>query len=61
MPLIDYSNAGPTIGIDIWTHVADGVLLPPDGPATISLERWKDSRDGLVRRNQPSGVKAGQP
>jgi uncharacterized protein (DUF934 family) len=57
MRLIDYSNAQPAIDSDVWTHVADGAPLPPDRPATVSLERWKASREGLAGRNQPLGVR----
>ncbi len=57
MPLIDYGNGNPAIADDAWTHVADGAALPPDRPATISLERWKAERDGLSGRNLPLGVR----
>jgi len=57
MQLIDYSNARPAIEHDLWTHVADGAPLPPDSPATVSLERWMASRQDLAGRNQPLGVR----
>lgn len=57
MPLIDYRNARPTVESDVWTHVGDGETLPPDRPATISLERWKAARRDMVGRNQPLGVR----
>lgn len=57
MTLIDYSNTDPTVADDAWTHVADGVALPTDRPATISLQRWKAERDGLIGRNLPLGLR----
>ncbi|MCK5273070.1 MAG: DUF934 domain-containing protein [Alphaproteobacteria bacterium] len=57
MTLIDYGNGSPAIAGDAWTHVADGAVLPPDRPATISLERWKAGRDGLTGRNLPLGIR----
>ena len=57
MPLIDYRNESPTVAGDAWTHVADGAALPPDRPATISLQRWKASRKDLAGRNQPLGIR----
>lgn len=57
MPLIDYRNARPTVESDVWIHVADGESLPPDRPATISLERWKAARRDLAGRNQPLGLR----
>ena len=57
MPLIDYGNGNPAIADDSWSHVADDAALPPDRPATISLERWKAERDGLSGRNLPLGVR----
>ena len=57
MTLIDYKNGSPAIAGDAWTHVADGAVLPPDHPATISLQRWKAERDGLTGRNLPLGVR----
>ena len=57
MTLIDCRNGSPAIAGDSWTHVADGAVLPPDRPATISLERWKAERDGLTGRNLPLGIR----
>lgn len=57
MTLIDHANGNPTVADDTWVHVADGAVLPPDRPATISLERWKAERDGLTGRNLPLGIR----
>ena len=57
MQLIDYSNVQPAIEGDVWTHVDDDAPLPPDSPATVSLDRWQASRDELAGRNQPVGVR----
>jgi uncharacterized protein (DUF934 family) len=57
MTLIDHNNGNPAVAGDAWTHVADGTVLPPDRPATISLERWKAERDGLTGRNLPIGIR----
>jgi uncharacterized protein (DUF934 family) len=57
MTLIDHANGNPAAADDTWVHVADGAVLPPDRPATISLGRWKAERDGLTGRNLPLGIR----
>ncbi|HYE51238.1 MAG TPA: DUF934 domain-containing protein [Azospirillaceae bacterium] len=52
MPLIE--NGRPVE--DEFTAVADDAVLP-DGPAIVSLERWRAERETLLGRNQPTGVR----
>jgi len=42
-----------------WTHVADGVEMPGDGAAIVSLARWRRERDALTKREAPVGVEVG--
>ena len=41
---------------DVWPVIDDGAELPSDGPALISLARWRAERDSLATRAQPVGV-----
>jgi uncharacterized protein (DUF934 family) len=41
---------------DRWTHVADGDALP-EGPAIVSLERWRKEQNELVARGKPLGIR----
>lgn len=42
---------------DLWRDVADEAPLPEDRPAVVSLARWQNERDALVRRAAPLGVR----
>lgn len=42
---------------DSWAAVADEADALPDGPAVISLERWRRDRETLTGRNAPLGVR----
>lgn len=42
---------------DPWASVEDGAETVPDGPAIVSLERWRRDRDALERRNAPLGIR----
>ncbi|MDE2112203.1 MAG: DUF934 domain-containing protein [Alphaproteobacteria bacterium] len=52
MPLI---KAG-AYATDPYAAVADGALLP-DGPAVVSLTRFRKDREALLARNTPLGVR----
>jgi uncharacterized protein (DUF934 family) len=41
---------------DIWTDVADGDAIPPNGAIVVSAQRWNAERDTLVGRADPVGV-----
>lgn len=41
---------------DPWTHVADEDPLP-EGPAIVSLERWRKEQNELVARGRPLGIR----
>ncbi|MEP4380142.1 MAG: DUF934 domain-containing protein [Alphaproteobacteria bacterium] len=42
---------------DSWVHIEDGVPVPSDGGAIVSLERWQAERDALSGRNAPIGIR----
>ena len=42
---------------DAFVHVADGELLPADGPIIIGLARWQEERGLIEPRNTPIGVR----
>ena len=41
---------------DAWQIVADETPVPESVPAIVSLQRWRDQRDGLSGRNAPLGL-----
>ncbi|WP_421726416.1 DUF934 domain-containing protein [Bauldia sp.] len=41
---------------DDWTIIADDAPVPDDAPVFVSLERWRNERDALQRRNAPVGL-----
>lgn len=43
---------------DVWRHLNDDENLP-DGPATVTLERWYRERDRLSARNTLLGLQLG--
>ncbi len=47
---------------DPWTHIPDEVAIPASGPVIVSLDRWQNERQALLKRNHPIGIrlKAGQ-
>lgn len=57
MRLIELDSGVAAITTDRWTHVDGDAPLPPEGPATIPLARWKAERDSLRRRNIPIGIR----
>ncbi|MEK9725426.1 MAG: DUF934 domain-containing protein [Rhodospirillaceae bacterium] len=42
---------------DPWTNLADDDALPADGPAIVSLKRWRAERDALIARPGPLGLR----
>ena len=42
---------------DAFVHVADGEVLPPEGPIIIGLARWQEERGLIEPRNTPIGVR----
>jgi len=42
---------------DPWIEVGGDEALPDDGQLIVTLARWRESRDKLVKRNQPVGVR----
>ncbi len=41
---------------NLWTHVADDALMPGEGAAVVSLQRWRRDREELAKREAPVGV-----
>ncbi len=41
---------------DVWTHVADGVAVPPNGAIVVSAQRWDAERAALGGRVDPVGI-----
>ncbi len=41
---------------DPWITVADDADMPGDGPVILSLDRWLENRDDLLKRNAPVGI-----
>ena len=54
MPLL--LKNGQTVE-ESWSVVADDAALLPDGPAVVSLERWRRDRALLAGRNAPLGIR----
>lgn len=50
-------NSRAIIENDPWRFVADGEPVPADGPAIVTLDRWKAEGDILRGRNSPLGIK----
>jgi uncharacterized protein (DUF934 family) len=42
---------------DAFVHVADGELLPAEGPIIIGLARWQEERGLIEPRSTPIGVR----
>jgi phosphoadenosine phosphosulfate reductase len=41
---------------DIWTPIADGDAIPPNGAIVVSAQRWNAEREALMGRADPVGV-----
>jgi uncharacterized protein (DUF934 family) len=51
---------GEVVTADTWQSATDEGPLP-EGPVVVDLERWQESRDELVRRNSPVGIRLDPP
>ena len=53
MPLIKDNELVP----DPWVTLGDDAALPEGAPAIVSLERWQNERETLIKRNAPLGIR----
>ena len=53
MPLIKDNELVP----DPWATLEDDAALPEGAPAIVSLERWQNERETLIKRNAPLGIR----
>lgn len=44
---------------DPWVQVGDGIPLPANAPAIVTLSRWRSERDALIRSASPLGLLLG--
>ena len=42
---------------DAFVYIGDDVTLPADGAVIVNLERWQSSREELLQRNEPVGIR----
>ncbi len=54
MPLI---RNGERIGEDAWSFIPDGEPVPATGCVTVTLARFRETRDTLLTRNTMVGVR----
>jgi uncharacterized protein (DUF934 family) len=55
--LIEIRNGRPFLAEDRWVHLSEDAKPAAEGPATISLARWRSGRDILTGRNLPLGIR----
>ena len=45
------------VAADTWVHLDDDAVVPSEGGAIVSRDRWQAEREALSARNAPIGVR----